>query len=133
MTGRVTMVKDKAYYDNLSELIIACAYKVGNTLGCGFLEKVYENSLSLELTADGLKTEVQKPIKVFYEGQVVGEYSADIVVEDEIIVELKATKAIQDVHFAQCQNYLKATGMKLGLLINFGGERVQVRRVVNGL
>ena len=80
-----------------------------------------------------MNAEQQKPIKVLYNGKLVGEYAADLVVEDEVIVELKATKAILDIHFAQCQNYLKATGIKLGLLINFGGERIQVRRLVNGL
>ena len=127
------MIKDRAYYDGLSELVISCAYKVGTNLGNGFLEKVYENALGIELTACGLTIEVQKPIKVRYKGQIVGEYFADIVVDDDIILELKAVKAIESVHLAQCQNYLKATEKKLGLLINFGGERVKVRRIVNGL
>ena len=127
------MVKDKVYYDSLTEQIISCAYKVGNKLGYGFLEKVYENSLAIELAATRLNVETQKPINVCYEGQVVGEYFADMIVEDEIIVELKAVKAIGDIHLAQCLNYLKATGKKLGLLVNFGGDRVTVRRVVNGL
>lgn len=126
------MIKDKAYYDSLTRLVISCAFKVSNTLGCGFLEKVYENSMALELSSAGLKTEFQKPITVYYQDKIVGEYTADLVVEDDILVELKAVKAIQDVHFAQCQNYLKATGLKLGLLINFGCPRVQVRRVANG-
>jgi GxxExxY protein len=126
------MIKDKVYYDSLTELIIHCAYKVGNTLGSGFLEKVYENALAIELTSSGMSIEVQKPINVHYEGQIVGEYFADMVVDDVIILELKAVKAIEDIHFAQCQNYLKTTGKKLGLLINFGGERVKVRRIVNG-
>jgi len=127
------MVKDKVYYDSLTEQIISCAYTVGNKLGYGFLEKVYENSLAIELAATRLNVETQKPINVCYEGQVVGEYFVDMIVEDEIIVELKAVKAIGDIHLAQCLNYLKATGKKLGLLVNFGGDRVTVRRVVNGL
>ena len=127
------MVKDKAYYDSLTEEIIGCAYKVGTALGSGFLEKVYENALAIELTDTGLIVETQKPIKVFYQEQTVGEYFADMLVENDIIVELKAVKAIENIHFAQCQNYLKATGKKLGLVINFGGGKVNVRRVVNGI
>ncbi len=127
------MVRDKAYYDALVDSIVSCAYKVSRTLGCGFLEKVYENSLNIELTAAGLNIETQKMIKVHYEGQIVGDYYADMIVEDEIVVELKAVKAIENIHFAQCQNYLKATGKKLGLVINFGEEKVKVRRVANGI
>ena len=127
------MVKDKAYYDALVDSIASCAYKVSRILGCGFLEKVYENALNLELTASGLNIEIQKLIKVQYEGQTVGDYYADMIVEDEIVVELKATKTIENIHFAQCQNYLKATGKKLGLVINFGEEKVKIRRVANGI
>ena len=127
------MIKDDAYYKSLTEQIIGCAYTVGNNLGCGFLEKVYEKALAIELVDSGLSIETQEPIKVYYSGNVVGEYFADIVVEDEIILELKAVKKIENIHFAQCQNYLKATGKKLGLLINFGGERIQVKRVANGV
>jgi GxxExxY protein len=127
------MVKDKAYYDALVEVIVGSAYKVGGILGCGFLEKVYEKSLAIELAASGLNVEMQKPIKVHYAGEVVGEYFADILVENDIVVELKAVKAIENIHFAQCQNYLKATGKKLALLINFGEEKVKVRRVANGI
>jgi GxxExxY protein len=127
------MVKDKAYYDALVEVIVGSAYKVGGILGCGFLEKVYEKSLAIELAASGLNVEMQKPIKVHYAGEVVGEYFADILVENDIVVELKAVKAIENIHFAQCQNYLKATGKKLALLINFGEVKVKVRRVANGI
>ncbi len=127
------MIRDKVYYDALAEVIVGSAYKVGGILGCGFLEKVYEKSLSIELTASGLNVEIQKPIKVHYAGEVVGEYFADMLVEDDIVVELKAVKAIENIHFAQCQNYLKATGKKLALLINFGEEKVKVRRVANGI
>ena len=127
------MVKDKFYYYNLTETIIGCAYRVGTTLGNGFLEKVYENALKIEMGTAGLSVVSQFPMSVLYQDQVVGDYYADMVVEDEIVIELKAVKKIEDIHFAQCQNYLKATGMKLGLLINFGGDRVQVRRVANGI
>ena len=127
------MVKDKSYYDSLAETIVASAYKVGGILGSGFLEKVYENALAIELADAGLTVETQKPIKVLYREQTVGEYFADMLVENDVIVELKAVKAIENIHFAQCQNYLKATGKKLGMVINFGGEKVKVRRVVNGI
>ena len=127
------MIKDRAYYDSLTELIISCAFKVGNQLGSGFLEKVYENALVIELRKASLRVDQQSPIKVKYDGQVIGEYFADILVEDEIVLELKAVKSFENIHFVQCQNYLKATGKRLGLLINFGEERVNVRRVVNGL
>ena len=127
------MNKDDAYYKSLTEQIIGCAYTVGNNLGCGFLERVYEKALAIELVDSGLSIETQEPIKVLYSGNVVGEYFADIIVEDEIILELKAVKVIENIHFAQCQNYLKATGKKLGLVINFGSERVQVKRVANGV
>ncbi len=127
------MIKDKAYYDTLAEVIVSCAFNVGRVLGCGFLEKVYQNALSIELEDSGLKVETQKNIQVRYKEQIVGEYFADIVVDDDVVLELKAVKALENVHFAQCQNYLKATGKKLGLLINFGEEKVKVRRVANGI
>ncbi len=127
------MIKDKAYYDSLTEQIIGCAYTVGNKLGEGFLEKVYENALTIELAACGLKAETQKPVNVYYEGQIVGDYYADILVEDEIILELKVVKTLEGIHLAQCLNYLKAARKKLGLLINFGGSNVKIKRVVNGL
>ena len=127
------MNKDDAYYKSLTEQIIGCAYTVGNNLGCGFLEKVYEKALTIELIDSGLSIKTQEPIKVHYSGNVVGEYFADITVENEIILELKAVKKIEHIHFAQCQNYLKATGKKLGLIVNFGEEKVKVRRVANGI
>ena len=127
------MVKDKAYYDALAEVIISCAYKVGRIMGCGFLEKVYENALVIELVESKLNVETQKQIQVRYQEHIVGEYFADMLIDNDVIIELKAVKKIENIHFAQCQNYLKATGKKLGLIINFGAEKVQVRRVVNGL
>ena len=127
------MVKDKADYDALVDSIVGCSYNVGRILGCGFLEKVYANSLAIELADSGLKVETQKQIQVRYKEQIVGEYYADMVIDDDIVVELKAVKSIENIHFAQCQNYLKATGKKLGLVINFGEEKVKVRRVANGI
>ena len=126
-------MKDKAYHDSIAAVIVSSAYKIGQALGSGFLEKVYENALAIELAEVDLKVEKQKQIQVFYRAQLVGDYFADLVVEDDVIVELKAVKCLETVHFAQCQNYLKATGKKLGLVINFGAEKVAVRRVVNGL
>jgi GxxExxY protein len=125
------MVRDVAYYDSLTEQIIGCAYSVGNVLGEGFLEKVYENALAHELEKTGLKVSRQKPIKVFYDGVVVGDYFVDLIVDEEIIIELKAVKNIDNSHLAQCLNYLKATDKKLALLINFGSSRVQVKRIIN--
>jgi GxxExxY protein len=125
------MIKDEAYLNSLSEQIIGCAYAVGNTLGYGFLEKVYENAIAHELVKVGLDVSRQQPIKVYYDGVDVGDYFADLVVDDEIIIELKAVKNIDSIHLAQCLNYLKATEKKLGLLINFGQKRVEVKRVVN--
>ena len=117
--------------DKLSERIIGCAYAVSNGLGAGFLEKVYENALAHELRKAGLRVEQQRPLRVHYDGVVVGEYAADLLVEDYILVELKAVKALDEIHLAQCLNYLKATGLSLCLLINFGKPRADVRRVVN--
>lgn len=100
-----------------------------NTLGCGFLEQVYENALVYELTKCGLQPQKQYPIVVRYEDKVVGEYYADILVNDEIILELKTADAVSKTHEAQLMNYLKATGKKLGLLLYFGKE-AKVRRIV---
>jgi GxxExxY protein len=114
----------------VTERIIGCAFKVSNTLGSGFLEKVYENALAYELRKSGINCEQQKPVKVLYEGVVVGDYAADLLVDDRVIVELKACKALDDVHMAQCLNYLKATGKRLCLLMNFGQPRVEIKRIV---
>ena len=126
------MSKDKSHYDSLTEQIIGCAYTVGRELGSGFLEKVYENALQHELNKNGLNVENQKPITVYYDGVAVGEYFADLVINNEIIVELKAVKEMNKAHYAQCIHYLKATQSRLGLLINFGSSSVQIKRIVNG-
>ena len=110
---------------------MGCAYKVCNTLGCGFVEKVYENALVLELKKSGLKVEQQRNVDVLYDGVVVGEFAADLLVEDRVIVELKAAKALDEVHVAQCLNYLKASGLHVGLLLNFGRPRVELKRIVD--
>ena len=100
-------------------------------MGAGFLEKVYENALAHELRKLGICVEQQAAIEVRYDNVIVGDYVADLVVERSVLVELKAVKALDDVHFAQCMNYLKATGLKVCLLINFGFPKVQVKRIVN--
>ena len=125
------MIADIDKLNEVTKRIIGCAYSVSNGLGAGFLEKVYENALAHELRKSGLQAQQQQPIKVVYDGLVVGDYLADIVVEDSVIVELKAVKAFDNVHFAQCINYLKATGMKICLLINFGQPKIEIKRFVN--
>ena len=105
-------------------------FEVNRELGAGFLEKVYENALFLELKKMGLKAERQVPITVNYKGQEVGEYYADMIVEDQIIIEMKAIEALQKIHEAQLLNYLKATGIKTGLLVNFTHPKAEIRRFV---
>ena len=123
--------QERREMDRLSEKVIGCAYTVSNTLGSGFLEKVYENAFAHELRQAGLRIDQQHGIIVHYDGEVVGEYAADLLVEDVILVELKALRSLDSVHLAQCLNYLKVTGLWLCLLLNFGKPRVEVRRVVN--
>lgn len=116
-------------YHNITEKIIGASYNVHNTLGHGFLEKVYQNSLAIELRSLDFKVDIEKPIKVLYNGEIVGNYFADVVVDDKVIVEIKAVKDLSDIHEVQLVNYLKATGIEVGLLINFGTS-VQVKRRV---
>ncbi len=126
------MNADERRLNTITERVLGCAYAVANTLGCGFLEKVYENALVYEVGKAGLGVEQQKSIQVRYRGVVVGDYVADLVVEGSVLVELKVVKQFDEVHIAQCLNYLKATGLVICLLINFGAPKLQVRRVVNG-
>jgi len=119
--------------NRLTETMIRCAFTVSNTLGCGFLEKVYENALAHELRKAGLKVEQQHGIAVYYDGVIVGEYAPDLLVDGVLLVELKAVKEVDHVHMAQCLNYLKATGLRLCLLMNFAKPRVDIRRVANNL
>ena len=125
------MIADVDRLNEVTKRIIGYAYAVSNGLGAGFLEKVYENALAHEIRKSGLHAQQQQPIKIVYDGIVVGDYLADIVVEDSVIVELKAVKAFDDVHFAQCINYLKATRMKICLLINFGQPKIEIKRFAN--
>ena len=116
--------------EQLTEAVIGAAFRVSNALGVGFLEKVYENSLAIELRRSGLSVEQQKPVQVLYQEEVVGEYVMDLLVESRLVVELKHAESLDDSHLAQTLNYLKATGYELALVINFGTSRVQVKRVI---
>jgi GxxExxY protein len=121
---------DVARLNELSRLVIGGAFTVLNTLG---LEKVYENALVHELRAGGLAVEQQYGIRVEYKGIVVGDYCVDLLAEHDLMVELKAVRALDDTHRLQCVNYLKGTGLHLYLLLNFGRSRLEVKRVVSGL
>jgi GxxExxY protein len=117
-------------YKQLIYDIIGCAMEVHNELGYGFLEKVYENALMLEPSNSQISAIQQCEIKVKYKNSIVGDYVADIIVDNKIILELKAVNNLADEHIAQTLNYLKATGYKLGLLINFGKERLEYKRLI---
>ena len=122
------MLKEKI--DNeLTEKIIGCFYTVYNTLGYGFLERVYEKAMVRELTDNGILVEAQKPIKVYYKGDIVGDYFADLFVEDKVIIELKSTVSILPEHEAQLFNYMRATDMPMGLLLNFGAKPMIKRKL----
>ncbi len=116
--------------DDITYEIRGAIFEVNKVLGYGFLEKVYENGLMIELTKRGLKAECQVPIKVEYKGEIVGEYFADIIVEDQVIIELKDIDSLQKIHEAQLLNYLKATGYKIGLLVNFTHPKAEIKRFV---
>ena len=126
------MNTDKHGLDLITERIIGCAFKVANAPGSGFLEKVYENALVIELSNVGPRFEQQKLIQVNYNGKVVGDYIADLVVEDSVLVELKAAKSLDEIHMAQCMNHLKTARLRPGLIINFGRPKIEVKRIING-
>lgn len=126
-------MKNQDSLNKISEKIIGCAFTVSNTLGSGFLEKVYQNSLVIELLNEGLEVEKEKAITIFYKNKVVGEYFADILVNQQIIIETKAVQSLNQIHQAQLLNYLKATKLPLGLLINFGTPKVQIKRMLNDI
>ncbi len=119
--------------NKITERIIGCAYQVINTLGSGFLEKVYENALVHELYKAGLKVTQQCPVQVKYDGISVGDYIADLLVEDCVLVEIKTVRQIDNSHMAQCMNYLKATGLNICLLFNFANRRLEFKRIVHNL
>lgn len=123
--------KSEGYkHQELTGKIINCAFEVQNNLGCGFLEKVYQKALVYELHAKGLKIETEKPIKISYKGQNISTYIADFIIEDKVIVEIKTVEFLTKVHTAQVLNYLKASGYKVGLILNFARPRLEYKRVV---
>jgi GxxExxY protein len=122
---------DNFIYTELTEIIIGCVYRVYNQLGAGFLEKIYENALMIELKRAELSAQPQYPIKVYYNEIIIGDYVADIVVEDKVIIELKAVNNLVKAHEAQLVNYLKATKIEVGLLINFGDQITIKRKVLS--
>jgi len=119
--------------NRISEAVIGCAYRVSNALGSGFLESVYDNAMALELAAHGVFFERQKKLEVRYRDTIVGEFAADFLVEHRVIVELKSVRTLLPEHHAQLLNYLHASNLNIGLLVNFGASRVQIKRLVNNL
>ncbi|QWV95938.1 GxxExxY protein [Geomonas nitrogeniifigens] len=120
-------------YEDLTGKILAACFDVSNELGNGFLESVYEKSLLIALEEAGLQAQAQVPLQVFYRKKNVGDFYADVVVEGTVLLELKAVKALAPEHVAQVLNYLKATGIGVGLLINFGSPKLEYRRLGNRL
>ena len=118
--------------DQITERIIGCVYQVSNVLGAGYLEKIYENALTVELGLNDLRVGQQQRIEVRYREVLVGDFVADLLVEECVIVEIKAVKVFEDIHTAQCVNYLKATGLQVCLLVNFGPPQAVVKRIVHG-
>jgi GxxExxY protein len=120
-------------YQELTEKIIGCAYRIYNKMGFGFLESVYEKCMLIELRKEGLNAEAQRPIKVSYDNEIVGEFISDIIVEDTIILELKSVKKIVKAHEVQLVNYLVATDKPVGLVLNFGERKVEIKRKIKEL
>jgi GxxExxY protein len=131
MDPSTTLDERRAILDGISRKVIGCAHQVSNALGAGFLEKVYENALAFELRDAGLEAIQQRRIEVRYRGFLVGDFVADIVVENCVIVEVKAVKLLDPAHSSQCLNYLKGTGLSLCLLVNFGCPKAIVKRIVH--
>jgi len=120
----------KTKINDITYAINGAVFEVNDILGPGFLEKIYENALLVELRSRGLRAKNQVPITVSYKGEVVGNYSADLLVEDEVVVELKTVENLDRVHEAQLLNYLKATGLHVGLLVNFKHKKADIKRMV---
>ena len=120
-------------YEGITEKILAACFEVSKELGAGFLESVYQNAVIIALQEKGLITKQEFPLDVSFRGQIVGQFYADIMVEDKIILELKAVSTLTDVHKAQVINYLKASGIEVGLLVNFGNPILEYRRFNNRL
>ncbi len=121
---------DEILYKDLSYKIVGLAMKVHSKLGYGFLEKVYENGLMVLFRREGIEAKQQVPITVYFEEEVVGNYYADILVEDKVILEIKSVENIIDAHIAQTLNYLKATGLRLAIILNFSKEKLEYKRIV---
>lgn len=131
MTQMSQMMEAVLYQDEaLTREIIRVSFDIHNNLGYGFLEKIYENALAYELTESGLHVEQQKALKVMYKGREMGMYYSDLIVEGKVLLELKTNDRIRYEHGPQLLNYLKATGIKVGLLINFGKSKVEFRRYI---
>lgn len=116
-------------YADITEKILEAAFEVSKELGSGFLESVYKSAMVIVLRSKGMKVEVEKPISVMFRGQQVGQFYADLFVDDKVIVELKAVSALVPEHSAQTINHLKATGIEVGLLINFGRPKIEYKRL----
>ena len=123
--------KRQHQFDDLSKKIIGAAIKVHRELGPGFLENIYEEAFKVELSVQGFLYDAQKEIKIKYLGVEVGTHRLDLIVENKIIVELKTVKELADIHFAQLRSYLKATDLKVGLLLNFAKPTLEIKRIVN--
>ncbi len=123
--------KTRLLYEEMTGTILRVAFDISNELGCGFLEKVYENAMAIGLRADGMKVEQQVPLHVKYLGQTVGDYVADMIVGDTVIVEIKATEQHNPIYLAQTLNYLKATNLDVGLLLNFGSPKLAYKRLLS--
>lgn len=117
--------------NRLTGIVIGAAQRVIGVLGEGFLEKIYENALAIELRRRGVRVEQQRPVHVRYDGEIIGDYVTDLLVEGRVVVELKAVTFLDRVHRSQCVNYLRATGLPVCLLLNFGCRRLEVRRIVH--
>ena len=120
------------YFDSLTDRVIAAIFEVSNRLGAGFLEKVYQRALLTELQLRGMRTATEVSYSVTYKGRCVGEYFADLVVEDVLVIELKCAEHLSKEHTAQCLNYLRASGLTICLLVNFQSPRVEWKRIVRG-
>jgi GxxExxY protein len=119
-------------HDPLSEQILGCVFKVSSALGIGFVEKVYENAIAHELQKQGLRVQQQQGLQVWYDGVVVGDFTVDLLVEGRVLIELKAVKALDDLHLSQALNYLRSSGQGVCLLINMGSPKPEIRRLVPG-
>lgn len=116
--------------NEITEKVIGCLFKVSNSLGCGFLEKVYVNASAIEIGKTEFNLKVEYPVTVKYDGVIVGQFFADMLVADSVLVEFKAVKLLDDVHTAQCLNYLRASGLPVCILVNFYRPKLEIKRLV---